>query len=113
MKNLMMVMAVLIFGALGTCQTSTHSVKLDWSASATPGVTYDVFRGNAPGAESGTPIASSLTTLTYLDNAAPDTACYTVKASLLNGATRVYSAPSNEACLTFPAAPGTLTATPQ
>lgn len=113
MRKLTIALSILIFGAIGTCQTSTHSVKLDWLASATPGVTYDVFRGNAPGAESATPIASSLTALTYLDTAAPDAACWTVKAKLVSGGNALYSAPSNEACLTYPSAPGTLTATPQ
>jgi hypothetical protein len=114
MKKLTFLMGFLLFlSPVSTCFSATHSVKLDWVASTTPGVTYDVFRGNAPGAESITPIASGIAALTLIDSSAGDSSCWVVKAKLVQGANTLYSGPSNEVCLTYPSAPGTLTATPQ
>ncbi len=95
---------------LSTCFGQTHTVKLDWGASATPGVTYNVYRGNSPGAESTTALNSTpLSTLTFLDTSAGTSSCWIVKAQLGT----LLSGPSNEVCVTYPSAPGTLIATPQ
>jgi len=113
MKRLFVLASVFVLSTLFTCQAATHTVRLDWVASPTAGVTYDVFRGNAPGTESATPIVSGVALLTYTDAAAGDASCWYVKAKLISGGNTLYSVPSNEVCVNYPSAPGTLTATPQ
>lgn len=81
--------------------TGTHTVLLQWSASSTPGVTYNVFRGTSQGGEGTTPInTSSVSGTTYRDaNVNSGTNYfYTVEAVDSNGS----SAPSNEAEASIP-----------
>ncbi|HVU51857.1 MAG TPA: discoidin domain-containing protein [Polyangia bacterium] len=91
---------------------TSATVDLAWTASATSGVTYSVFRGTAsgftPGA--GNQVASGLAGLSYTDtNLAGSTAYfYVVEAVDANGA----SGPSNQASATTQASQ-TLTALPR
>jgi fibronectin type 3 domain-containing protein len=78
-----------------------HSVVLNWGASLTEGVTYNVFRGTSPGGEGTTPInASPISELTYTDTNVTAGAeyYYTVEAVDSGGS----SAPSNEASAQIP-----------
>lgn len=114
-------------------QITGHSVTLQWNASAgssgcsataTPPCTiaYNIFRGTATGAESATPINSSLVSgTTYVDpitlTAQAVTYFYIVEAvEVVNGVTGLSSTPSNEATASFPgqaAPPSGLAATPK
>jgi hypothetical protein len=81
--------------------TGTHWVALTWDASATSGVTYNLFRGTSPAGEGTTPAnISPSTTLTYTDaNVTPGTTYYyTVEAVDSDGS----SGPSNEVLVTIP-----------
>jgi hypothetical protein len=46
-----------------------HSVSLKWTASTTPGVTYNLYRGSAPGVCNGTPTpyATGITSPSFVD----------------------------------------------
>ena len=88
----------------------THDVILSWTASTTPGVGYNVYRGTASGGESTTPLNSSpvaegcasTTTCTYTDATvvAGTTYYYTVTAVASNDVTQ--SANSNQVSATVP-----------
>ena len=82
--------------------TGTHAVDLAWTEQApTGGITYNVFRGTASGAESTTPLNSSpITSQAYTDtNVAPGaTYYYTVEAVDSFGS----SGPSSEVSATIP-----------
>lgn len=63
--------------------TGTHSVQLSWGASSTSGVTYNVYRGTASGAEGATPInPGSVSGLNFTDTSVTSgvTYFYVVKA---------------------------------
>lgn len=81
--------------------TGMHSVVLTWDASPTMGVTYNVFRGTAAGAEGTTPINTSpVAALTYTDvNVAPGTGYYYTVEAVDSGGS---SGPSNEAAAKIP-----------
>jgi acyl-CoA hydrolase len=91
--------------ALSATATSSSSIALSWSASSTPGVTYDVFRGTSASftPSSSTLIASGLAGLTYLDSglAASTTYYYFVEAV----SSGVSSLPSKEASAPTPTPP--------
>ncbi len=78
-----------------------HSVVLTWEASPTGGVTYNVFRGTASGAEGTTPINTSpIPALTYTDaNVTPGTGYYYTVEAVDSGGS---SGPSNEAAARIP-----------
>jgi len=81
--------------------TGTHSVLLQWTASTTAGVTYNVFRGTSSGGEGTTPINSSpVSTTSYTDTnvTSGQTYFYTVEAVDSGGS----SVPSNEAQAKIP-----------
>lgn len=81
--------------------TGTYTVLLQWTASSTPGVTYNVFRGTSPGGESTTPLnASPLTVSHFADThvTSGQTYYYTVEAVNSEGS----SGPSNEAQVNVP-----------
>jgi len=50
---------------IGLSGTGTHVVKLQWTPSSTPNVTYNVFRGTSEGGEGPTPINPSPMSTTY------------------------------------------------
>lgn len=80
-----------------------HGLELTWTE-ATQGTTFNVFRGTTAGGEDyNNPIATALTTESFLDTTgvAGTTYFYTVEA-VLNG---VASAPSNEGSGVFPTVP--------
>ena len=53
---------------IGLSGTGTHVVKLQWTPSSTPNVTYNVFRGTSQGGEGPTPInPSPMSTTSYTD----------------------------------------------
>jgi len=58
--------------SLTAVQASIRGVQLSWLAPSSTGgaasVTYNVYRGTSPGGESATPIATALTSTSYLDN---------------------------------------------
>lgn len=114
---------------MGSGQTgSGHGVTLSWVASSSAaGCTtpcqfgYNVFRGTAAGAESSTPINSTLlTALTYFDpvtlTSAVQTFFYYVEAVEISSGVTANSTPSNEVSASFPGIPSpaqTLVATPK
>jgi hypothetical protein len=86
---------------IGLSGTGAHWVALSWTASATSGVTYNVFRGTSSGAESTTPLnttAISGTTYSDANVTSGQTYYYTVEAVNSAGS----SAPSNEASAAIP-----------
>src|SRR5690242_4538980 len=70
----------------GACGTGVqHCTVLNWTASITQGVTYNVFRGTVSGAESSTPQNTiTITGTSYIDPVtltnSPQTYFYTVEA---------------------------------
>ncbi len=87
----------------GTCVTGSgtiaHSVTLNWVASTTPGVTYNVYRRSTSGTYSS-PLASSISTTSYTDSTVQSgqTYYYVVTAANSGGE----SARSNEAPAAIP-----------
>jgi len=99
----------------GACGTGVaHCTVLSWTASASVSgcvspctITYNVFRGTAPGAESATPINSSAVTPdTYTDpvtlTTSTQTFYYTIQAVETFGGVTQSSASSVEVSATFP-----------
>jgi thermitase len=79
-----------------TAQAVPHQIRLNWVASATPSMTYNVYRGTVAGGV-GARIATGAAGTSYDDGSAlikGQTYCYTTTAQ--GGI--VESAPSNEAC---------------
>ena len=74
----------------------TLCVNVSWQPSTTQGVTYNVFRGNAPGKESPTPYATGITSTLFQDTQVTggNQYCYVATAHDGGGS----SAASNEAC---------------
>lgn len=111
MHTVRLTLTFFLLAVMAQCQPTIHKATLNWQASTTTGVTYNVRRGSALGGTKAT-VASGLSTLTYVDNnlAANTQFCYDVTASAagLNDST-----PSNEVCGTTgkdnASSPGTLT----
>jgi len=81
--------------------TGTHTVLLQWTASSTSGVTYNVFRGTSKGGEGASPInptAISGTTYTDTNVTSGQSYFYTVEAVNSGGS----STASNEAQANIP-----------
>jgi hypothetical protein len=96
------VAAAIFFLALAaTPAMAQHSVALSWTASATSGVTYNVYRQQACSGNFTQLNGSAVTATNYTDAAvAPaETYCYQVTADLSG----VESTPSNYAPATIPA----------
>ncbi|WP_301002435.1 fibronectin type III domain-containing protein [Capsulimonas corticalis] len=94
-----------------TAYGAASKIILNWSTA--PGAaTYNIYRGTASGAESGTPVITGVTGLTYTDPGATS-GVYYYYALALNSSSQVISA-SNEAYgnVTAIAAPLGLTAVP-
>ena len=94
---------LLAFSSTSSCQTQ-HQAQLNWTASTTPSVTYNVYRAATAGGEKfGSPLATGVSALTYTDTSvtAGQNVCYTVTA--VSGSNE--SAFSNEACGTVPTNP--------
>jgi len=114
---------LLILLALCGCQKriavrSTRSVDLTWTASATPGVTYNAYRQSGPCATPSTALklnSSPITALSYTDpSVTAGTWCYWVTSYLTSAETQE-SAPSNKAEVTViiqPQPPQNLQVTP-
>ncbi len=86
------------------------AIKLTWTA-PTGAVTYNIYRGTTAGGESAIPLATGLTTPTYLDASAVPGTTYYYKVTAVNGNT-IYTPPlasesaaSNETSATLPVAP--------
>ena len=88
--------SVLLFGNTPGKQT----VTLTWSES-TPGATFNIYRGSAPGVCTGTPtpIATGVIPLTYIDTTVTAGATYVYAVSAVKGGE---SACSNEAQVAVP-----------
>jgi hypothetical protein len=92
---------------------SGKNVEVTWSASATPNVSYNVYRANGPCARRGSKIlsftkitATPITALTYTDvNAPKGTLCYYATSYLATEASE--SEPSNQGEATTQPAPPT------
>jgi hypothetical protein len=81
--------------------TGQHNVVLNWTASPTGGVTYNIFRGTTAGGEGTTPVnAAPVTTTTYTDSNVTAGVNYFYTVEAVNSAGS--SAPSNEASATVP-----------
>jgi hypothetical protein len=96
----------------GACGTGVaHCTVLNWTASTTTGVTYQVFRGTTSGGESATPLNSSpITGTSYIDPViltnSQQTFFYYVEAvETSTGFGTLNSVPSAEVSATFPAIP--------
>ena len=87
----------------GTCITDgtvPHSVSLSWVASTTPGVTYNVYRSTTLGSYTTTPLASSISTTSYTDNAVQSGQTYYYVITAANSASE--SSRSNEVPAAIP-----------
>jgi titin len=77
-----------------------HSVKLTWSASTTPGVTYNIYRRNDSTGKYEQLNTAPVTGLTFTDPHPANGVTYTYFATAVAGATE--SARSNPALVTIP-----------
>jgi subtilase family serine protease len=81
---------------------NNNSVSLSWTGPLDNGGSlvsgYDVYRGTSPGGESSTPIATGVTTTSYVDGTAVNGTTYYYKVTALNGTGE--GARSNEASAT-------------
>jgi len=96
-----------------SCQT-THNAVLSYQASSTSGVTYNIYRSNAPGALSTkTKIKTGVAGLTYTDTPLQAKTQYCYQVTATDGVDE--SLPSNEVCGTTAkdpiGVPGSLTVT--
>jgi hypothetical protein len=73
-------------------------IRLTWTASSTSGVTYNVYRGTAPGGEGTVPYATGVTGTRYDDKAATGGLTYYYRVTARHAAGE--SGPSNEASAT-------------
>ena len=97
------------------CGTSAHCTTLNWTASTTAGVTYNVYRGTISGGESLVALnASPITGTSYIDPVtltnSSQTFFYYVEAVETSSGITVLSIPSNEVSVTFPSQPSAPTA---
>lgn len=79
-----------------------HQVTVSWTASVTPGVTYNIYRGtNPPGNEGATPLNSTpITVDSYIDlNVTAGESVDYVVTAVLNGIESIHS---NEVTVTVP-----------
>ena len=67
-----------------TATAGSSGIVLNWTA-PTGAVTYDVYRGTAPGAENWTPIATGITGTTYTDSAVTSGTKYYYIVTAING----------------------------
>lgn len=86
--------SVLLFTTFLSCQNNNHSVSLAWTASLTPNVTYNMYRG-AQGAE--VLIKTGITGTTFTDTGLTANTQFCYFATAINAATKE-SVPSNEVC---------------
>ncbi len=88
----------------GNCMTGTgavpHYVTLNWTASTTPNVTYNIYRSTTSGSYSQTPLASSGTAMTYTDMSVTAGITYYYVVTAVSSAGE--SAHSNETPATIP-----------
>jgi len=93
---------------LTATEVSTNQVNLAWTASATPGVIYSVFRSQQAGfaTTAATELVSGLTATTYSDTSANPATTYYYAVAALNNAG--LSAATNEASITTPTAGGAI-----
>ena len=99
--NRIVAVAMFFLALVATPAMAQHSVALSWTASATSGATYNVYRQQACSGNFTQINSSAVTATTYTDAAvAPgETYCYQVTADLSG----VESTPSNLAPATIPA----------
>lgn len=69
----------------GISEAATHSVLLTWTASATSGVTYNVYRSLTSGSCKTTTVATGLTATTFTDNAVTNGSTYFYSVDAQNG----------------------------
>jgi hypothetical protein len=79
--------------------TTSHSVSLNWGASTTPSVTYNLYRSVSSGTGYAL-VASALTSLTYTDTTVVSGTTYYYVVTAFDGTTE--SAYSNQATATIP-----------
>lgn len=83
---------------LSASAVSSSSINLAWTASATSGVTYDVYQGTTSGGESNTPVATGISSTSYAVTGLGASTAYYFKVSAVDsGGT---SGLSNEATAT-------------
>src|SRR5579884_370748 len=80
-------------GSLTASTFRSGSISLSWQPSVTPGVTYRLYRGSAPGQESL--YRSGLTSTSFTDTSVPRLVVYWYKVTAVNGS-GAESSPSNE-----------------
>jgi len=80
-----------------TATSGNQQVSLSWTG-ATQATSYNVYRGLVSGGESGTPIATGVTTTSYTDNTVSNGVAYYYTVDALNGSSII--GVSNEASAT-------------
>ena len=103
---------ILLFLVSALAAQTTHSVSLNWGASSTPSVTYNVYRSTTSGSGYSQINVSPVTGLTFTDSQVSNGATYFYVVRSFDGTSE--SANSNEAKAVIPQAPqppGTLTVT--
>lgn len=102
--NVVVVQRVINDTLNGTCVTGTgtisHSVSLNWVASTTPSVTYNVYRTTTSGVYSPTPLASAGTATSYTDTSVQSGQTYYYVVTAVSGSTE--STHSNETPAVIP-----------
>jgi hypothetical protein len=112
MKGTMKTLAVLLLAVSALAAQTTHSVSLNWGASSTPSVTYNVYRSTASGSGYSQINVSPVAGLTFTDSQVTNGTTYFYVVRSFDGTSE--SVNSNQATAVIPQAPqppGTLTVT--
>lgn len=89
----------------GISAAATHSVLLTWTASATSGVTYNIYRSTVAGSCQTTSLATGLTALTFTDNAVTAGATYFYTVDAQKGGEKSACAAEVQVLIPVPPAP--------
>jgi len=102
MKKLAVVVLVL-FALSALAQSAGHSVTLNWAASTTTGVTYNVYRATTSGGPFSQINPSPVTALTFVDSQVTNGTTYFYVVRSFDGTTE--SVNSNQVSAVIPTAP--------
>lgn len=100
MKRLLI---ALVLVASAFAQSGSHSVTLNWVASTTPNVTYNVYRSTVSGSGYSQINASPVTTTSFLDANVTNGTTYFYVVRAFDGTTE--SVNSNQVTAVIPSAP--------
>lgn len=74
-----------VLSLCGMASAASHSVVLTWTASPTPGVTYNIYRSTTAGSCKATVLTTGITALTFTDTSVTSGATYFYSVDAQNG----------------------------